>query len=370
MVTYSHNKIGELMVSDFRRNKKTLVSNTGLNSQTGFSVAVDWLDVTFRNVHAMQAVEDILSEAEALLADEIDFSPTRATFNGRGWDGSGRGLKGTLVFYDAGSDTDEAATRSPELKICMSGRVIGAAEQKAVAYWLNGRAEANQLDCTRIDIALDDHEKFIKMATITEAFRAENFFNASETEYQDTGKRGQDRGITLYFGSKKSDKRLCIYDKTIESLGRILGNRWEARLRRKAARVGLFQWIEANLKSEDNVKRWCCNVVTGLIDFRDRSGDDPNRLRCEVLDWYQSLCDKLRAVPARIRTPLVAMTMQRSIDWVVKSVAPTLFSLKSVLESDFAPFLECVLGQGSDRLSNQRRKLLHTTAKKQLYYET
>jgi hypothetical protein len=346
------------------------VSNTGLNSQTGFSVGVDWLDITYRNIPTLQVVEDVLSEVEALLSDEIDFSPTRATFNGRAWSGSGRGLKGTLIFYDAGSTDGDCEARAPELKICMSGSVIAGAEQKAIAYWLNGRAEQNALDCTRIDIALDDHEKFIKMETITQAFRAENFFNASETEYEDSGKRRQDRGITLYFGSKKSDKRLCIYDKTIESAKRILGNRWEGRFRRIAARVAMFQWIQANLKDENTVERWCTNVVTGLIDFRDRSGDDPNRLRCKVLDWYQQLCDRLRAVPARIRKPIVAMTMQRSIDWIVKSVAPSIFSLKSVLGDDFSPFFQSLLTQGADRLSNPRRKLIHTTERGQLYYET
>ncbi len=347
---------------------ETLSSNTGLDSQPAFSIALDWLDITFRKVHDLQEVEAILSEVCALLDDEIDFSPTRPTMNGKAWDGSGRGLKGTLVFYDAGSSSDEQANRWPALKIAMSGSVIAATNQQAVAYWLSQRAIENELDCTRIDIALDDHNKFVNLGKITQALRAENFFNASETEVTDSGKKGEDRGTTLYFGSKKSDIRLCIYDKSIESKGRLTGNRWEGRFRRKAARVALFQWLEANLHDEAAVISWATDTVVGVIDFRDCSTGDPNRLRCPVLDWFSEFCNELRATPAKLRIPVVAVTVQRSIDWVIKSVAPTLSLLKSVLTTDFNKFLEENIYEGGIRLANVKRRLIDSTDKQQLVY--
>lgn len=343
-------------------------SNTGLNSPPAFTVALDWLDITFRNVPTLPDVEQILSEVEALLTDEIDFSPTRATFQSREWHGSGRGLRGTQVLYDCGLDADGELVKPPALKIIMNGSVISQADQHAIALWLNGRAEVNDLDSTRVDVALDDHEKFIELGKITEALKKGNFFNASETDYQESGKRGKNKGITLYFGSPKSDKRLCIYDKTIQSLGKMLGNRWEARFRRGAARAALYEWIEANLHSEETTARWCKNVVVGLIDFRDRSIDDANRNRCEVLDWFSSFCDELRANPARIRVGIQPATVQKSIDWVIKAVAPSLALIRSIITTDFQQFLQESIQAGGDRLSAVKRNLIKNTNKQELCY--
>lgn len=347
---------------------QTPTSNTGLNSQEGFSVALDWLDITFRSVPDINDVWQIVSEAEVLLGDEIDFSPTRATFNGKEWDGSGRGLNGVLLFYDAGCDADDMPNRPPALKIAMSGSVIGGANQTAIALWLNDRAEQNQLECTRIDVSLDDHEKFIDLGKITEAKRNGDFFNTSWSGYMESGKRGEDIGVTLYFGSPKSDKRLRIYDKTVESKGAVLGNRWEAEFRRKAAKEALYQWIEASIEDEKTVCQWCKDTVLGVVDFRNRSSGDPNRFRCPTLGWFGRLVKRLQAVPCRIRSPKPVVTVQKSIDWVVKSVAPTLSIIKDVLKGDYDEFIRESIYEGACRLSNMKRNLIDSTDKQQLVY--
>lgn len=348
---------------------QTLNSNTGLNSQPAFTVAIDWLDITFRQIADIHEIEQILGEVEALVDDQLDFSPSRATTNGRYWDGSGRGLRGTLIFYDAGKSTEDDPTDKPkQLKICMSGSVIGPANQQAIAYWLNGRAEKNQLDCTRIDIALDDHEKFIELGKIAEAVSNEDFFNTSYSAIHKSGKRGETKGVSYLFGSPKSDKNLIVYDKTVESNNRILGNRWEARFKRKAAGVAVYDWISAFIKSDDTAARWCVDVVLGVVDFRDRSGDDPNRNRCAPLRWFELLAQRLRSYPIRIRVAAIVPTVQRSIDWVQKSVAPTLSLLKSVLQDQYNNFLESVVYEGGVRLSNQKRELINTTDVDLLYF--
>lgn len=343
-------------------------SNTGLNSQVGFTVGLDWLDITFRKVPTLTEVYDIVGEVEVLTDDEIDFSPTKPVFNGKEWQGSGRGLRGTQVFYDAGCDDDDKPSRTPALKVAMSGRVVGSAAQGAIALWLNDRAERNDLDCTRIDISMDDHEKFVNLGKITDAKRAGDFFNTSWSAYMESGKRGHDIGITVYFGSPKSDKRLRVYDKTVESNSKVVGNRWEAEFRRKAAKVALYQWIEANQKDEETVVQWCKDTVTGVVDFRDRSSGDPNRFRCPILGWFASLIKRLQAAPCRIRSPKPVITVQKSIDWVVTSVAPTLSMLKTVLKGDYNRFIEESIHEGACRLSIVKRKLIESTDSTQLAF--
>jgi hypothetical protein len=343
-------------------------SNTGLNSQNGFSIGLDWLDITFRQVPDMDELERILSEAEALFNDEIDFSPTRATFNGREWQGSGRGAQGTLVFWDSGIDQRGERRSTPMLKLCFSGRLMASANQPAVAHWLFGRRESNELDCSRIDIALDDHDKVVPLWKITQAKDEGNFFNALYYGYHESGKRGQDKGIAVYFGSPASTKRLCVYDKSVESKGRIQGNRWEGRFRKKAAKVVLYQWIDKSLENENSCTRWCADIITGIIDFRDRTSNDPNRFRCKVLDWFSDFIIQLKASPIRVRIAAVAMTVQRSLDWVVKSVAPSLSLIKSVLLEDYSEFIQTTIYEGGVRLSLQKRKLIDTTDRSLLLY--
>lgn len=347
---------------------QTPTSNTGLNSQTGFTVGLDWLDITFRKVPDINDVWQIVSDVELLLDDEIDFSATRATFNGRNWDGSGRGLKGVQLFYDAGYDGDEFPQRSPALKIAMSGRVVQEADQHLLALWLHGRTWINQVECTRIDIALDDHEKFVDLRKITQAKRTGNFFNTSWSAYMESGKRGEDIGVTVYFGSPQSDKRLRVYDKTVESNSVVVGNRWEAEFRRKAATEALNQWIEASVNDKKDVAQWCKDTVLGVVDFRNRSSGDPNRFRCPVLGWFKRFCKRLSASPIRVRVAAPTITVQKSIDWVIKSVAPTLSIIRDVLKGDYNKFISEAMTEGNCRLPLTKRRLITTTSKQQLVY--
>jgi hypothetical protein len=370
MVTYAHYKIGELMVSDFKRNMKTLVSNTGLNSQGEFDVGVDWLDITFRNIADSADLYSVIAELEQLSKSEIDFSPSKPVFNGREWDGSGRGSTGILLWFDAGDPFDAFAPKPAQLKIALSGKVIAAIDQEKLAKWLIDRMLVNELDCTRIDICLDDRDKFINLKHVRRAGRRGNFFNASWRGYQESGKRGEDIGMTCYFGSPSSSRRLRVYDKTVESKNTILGNRWEVEFRKKLAKETLYQWLENIDAGKEIAARWCKNIILGAIDFRDRSSDDANRYRCKPLPWFEAFLAKLRASVITIRAATPKLTIQRSIEWVKAAVAPTLFSLKSVLADDFPLFLDAMLQEGSDRLSILKRKLISTTEKEQLYYDT
>jgi len=343
-------------------------SNTGYESQPAFTVGLDWLDVTFRKIGSQSEIREILSEAEALLNDQIDFSFERPTYNGRQWQGSGLGIRGTRIYYDSGCASASVPVRSPQIKIVASGSVIGPIDQYAVALWLSNRMHTNDLDATRIDIALDDHLRFIDLGKVTDAYISGNYFNSSEGEVIISGRRSQDRGVSVYFGSKSSDKRAIFYDKAIESAGKQTGIRLEGRFMRKAARATLYQWIENATDEEKDVGQWMQNVCVGLVDFRDRTSDDPNRARCPVLNWWSAFLDKLRANPIRIRVPAIAQTAQRSIDWVEKSVAPTLALLKSVLNSDFEDFLTAAISEGGKRLSNVRRQLIDDTDKSRLVF--
>jgi len=356
------------MVSDFHRNETTRSSNTGYDSQPRFQTAIDWLDFSLRTVADMTELYAIISELEALTSSQIDFSPTKPVFNGRMFDGSGHGTTGLRLWFTAGDPFAAIAPVPMQLKVAMSGSVIGAIDQMDLANWLISRMVGNDLDCTRLDVCLDDRDSFVNLDDVLSASELDNFFNASFSGLQTGGKKGELKGRTIYFGHQSSNRRLRVYDKFVESGGKILGIRWEVEFRKQLAREALYEWLEKSDQCPATVARWCKNTVVGAIDFRDCSGGDPNRARCPVLNWFAAFVSELRATPLVIRAAIAEQTMQRSIDWILSAVAPTLFSLKSVLDTDFPKFFDELLNDGADRLSNLRRKILRDANKSELIY--
>lgn len=347
---------------------QTLVSNTGSNSQPDFQVAIDWLDITFSNLDGADNARQIVKDFEELTTDQIDFNPSQSTFNGHQWDGCGRGVKGTLLWYQARRSDAEGHPLPAKLKIALSGSVLAQTDVKTLAFYVTDIASHFQPECSRIDIALDDLKKFIKMGRIADAMHSGDYFNTSYTAEIVSGNRGEPKGTTLYFGAPSSDKRLCIYDKTIESKGKLDANRWEARYRRKAANQVFHVWVQFERDAPESVPRLLQNYVLGLVDFRNRDGNDPNRARCEPLRWYSDLCRVLRAKPARVTVKAVVQTIQKSIDWTIKAVAPTLFTLKAALGDHFPKFFEDLIKKGADRMSNTRRRALKEANRAELCY--
>lgn len=350
---------------------ETLASNTGYDSQPAFECGVDWLDFTFRTIKNQTEVEKILSEVEKLTGDIIDFSFTKPVFNGRLWNGSGRGTRGVLVWYDQGEIDDKGnRQKSEQLKFSFSGRVMSAVDFSDLMHWLISRAGRNSLDCTRIDICVDDKKRLVSLGKITQAMKAGNFFNATYRGLQLSGNRGENDGVTIYFGHPSSHKRLRIYDKFAESKGQVEGIRWEGQFRKAVASEILFTLLEKFDDSLTAATDYFKCVVTGLIDFRDRTGDDPNRARCPVLPWFREFCDALKACPIKISIALKPPLVQRSIDWLTKSVAQSLSVVKKVLQDDWQQFIETTITEGGERLNNNKRRLISITNRDDLIYGT
>lgn len=353
----------------------TPISNTGYDSRNRppaetpkWSIGLDWLDFSFRNLAGQYEAQTLLDEYQAIFGRHIAFAPGHAAFNGCQWDGSGVGSDGSLAWFRA-AKTDEYGEQHPAvLKIALPGSAIAQIDTMALGKWLNIAGDGRELDCSRIDIALDDHEKIIKLRKIAEARESGNFFNCSYSEIITSCLRGELEGVSIYFGSRSSDKRLRIYDKTIESKGKTLGNRWEAQFRRKAAYEAFSLWLSAVERGEGVTRHLLQNIVLGIVDFRHRDDNDKDRKRCVQLSWYQFMLEHLKAVPARISVPKVEQSAQKSINWVKKSVASTLAGLSIILHDDFSGWLQRTIAEGSAKLTNARRAIIHDADVMELLY--
>jgi len=80
------------------------------------------------------------------------------------------------------------------------------------------------------------------------------------------------------------------------------------------------------------------------------------------------MCEMLKSLPVRLRVARPVPSMQRTVDWIKKSVAPSLASLKSVMGSSFSWFMTEQIKDGTARMTEQRRKLIADTDMMELCY--
>ena len=416
--------------------KKTRASNTGSQSQIGFSIGVDWLTYTHTQVQSGQELDDILKALATLASDQIDFCANRpCTDHHKKWAGSGCSAKqlrlwynppqsvdkknamswdgnllshpnllppphfpmpaeaveyvkkqlpkyarlehnpASVTVYDLNTgiphkhhgysiviDDDDVVEQSGELRVSMSARYLDHVDMSELAAYLLTVKDVYGLRCSRFDAALDDHEKQIPLSVVEQARCDRNFFNVRTTSVvvSDNITRNE-IGRTMYFGSRQSEAFLRVYDKTIESRGKRIGNRWESEFKGKKADKCLHEWLAAMADDKRTANRLLVDVVLGTVDFRDKSAGDKNRKRCPPLEWFAEMCEMLSAIPVRLRVARPVPTMQRTVDWMKKSTAPSIASLKKLLGSNFNWFMNDLVADGERRMTKQRRKMVADT---------
>ena len=417
-------------------------SNTGPDSQTGFSIGVDWVTYTHDQLHTGREVKDIIGFIESIANDQVDFCSDRPRYdNHKQWLGSGVSKKGLLLWYNPPRSSEDLLIKSRdgnlishpgllpmphepvrpwdaewiqaqlpsyaaleytddrptvydpetgqahqhhgysivpaegcvsvpgELRISMSARYLDNVSMTQLAAYLNVVKECYGLRCSRFDIALDDHEKRFPLELVEQARCDRNYFNVRKSSVvlcYDVAANTQ--GMTVYFGSRQSEALMRVYDKTVESKGERIGNRWETEFKGKKADKALREWLSAMADDERKASSLLVDMVFGTVDFRDRSKGDKNRKRCPRLKWFDEMCKMLSAVPVRLRIPRPKISLQRSLDYVKKSVAPTLASIHKALGSEFPEWLSKQIEDGNRRMTLVRRKMSEDVDISQLYY--
>lgn len=145
---------------------------------------------------------------------------------------------------------------------------------------------------TRIDIAFDDHTGVIDLQKIVNDVDKQNFvskFHADSITYTCSSGR---RGYTIDIGSRKSDIKFRIYDKSFE---RKLddGSHWvrfEIQLRNERA----FNFIvELNNESVGNI---FCGVITNYIRFVVPDIRDSNKRRWHTRKYWSDIVGNVSAI--------------------------------------------------------------------------
>jgi len=140
-------------------------------------------------------------------------------------------------------------------------------------------------------------------------------------------------GATVYLGAPGSRQRLRVYDKGLESLGKMNCIRWELESRKQAAET-----MAVALAYQD----WGSVMVSrlvGFVDFRDANSHSEVEER-QRLPWFQLLVGLARKASAYL--PKVPRTVEEVVCWLDNAIGPSLAVAMRFWKGDLAPLLDIV----------------------------
>lgn len=315
----------------------TPVSNTGLFPQNSqFPVSVDTLTLNLRRVATAKGAKDAIAMIEEFFHEKIEYSLSRPTFMMKQWSGcSIRSLRGTQIHWNAPKEYGYG-----HLRVHLPGKALSGVSLVDLHDILQVLDGIYALDCSRIDIAVDDKSGDDYLGFVRSAQIHGNYTGFRSHRYITSARIGQKEGQTLYFGSSSSDKQLRVYDKQIESGSSSSWIRWESQLRKAAANDVFSYWLNVRDRTANVLAVTLGGIVSGAIDFIDRRKRQKDLSRCNRFNWWEALRSRMGAA-FKPKTERKVNLLQDKIGWICKAVIPSLSAVKAYMgECDFWNFIE------------------------------
>ena len=144
-------------------------------------------------------------------------------------------------------------------------------------------SQPDNYNITRVDIAYDDFNKLLDLDLICRLSDnwSENLITLYRSGQEIKGK-GEDRSRTQYFGSKRSENFMRIYDKQAEKRTSYHWIRWEISLKKEYAFNFLKQFVDSDL----SLGQLFSSLVLHYIRFIDSDLSDKHNGDVVFLDWY------------------------------------------------------------------------------------
>lgn len=207
---------------------------------------------------------------------------------------------------------------------------------------------------SRLDIAVDDIGcSFFTAKDICELVRRDEYSSRFRCGRIEEG-FGDEQGMTVYFGSRKSDLMLRVYDKAaeLEDKKKVSDvqscTRWELELKNEYAHK-----VAGMLSCGDLIGKVCTGILANYIRFINP--DNVRKSRCTTLDsWLDFIGSASKLLLYQKRAP---STVQSCYDWIKHQCAPTFAMLCLAFDGDI-DFLTDLLNNGRLRLSNRHQEML------------
>lgn len=236
---------------------------------------------------------------------------------------------------------------------------LGGMEEFAQAKDLFDKLSSRNCKVTRMDIAYDDYEKLIMPSDFNFWLVHKRIRTQSQTMQYVTSK--SDAGGTFYIGRRGSARYMRIYDKNHESKGKINAIRYEFELRREWAQKVMDLVTSGTFFTFKDLVADFIAIVQEYDYENGSSGTISMRKSRAELDekWFKflELCGKVVLnddSPVDLTIPRVKKeySIRRSIDWVIRQLAPSLFVLHETIGVD--RLMEIVDYHGRSRLKKDK----------------
>lgn len=218
----------------------------------------------------------------------------------------------------------------------------------------------------RVDLAFDDFAGFLRFKRIHKAiaqgllvtrWRSLRWLSSYSTD-------NEEKGMTLYLGSRSSDSFCRIYDKRLEVIAKAT-NRGET----VSAESLPSHWVRLELEfSDDHASavvrslvdssypaQTALSILRKLMDFKRPSGDT-NISRRLPISWWAKFTQEVERFPMRVPRP--RRSLYDSQRWLSRSVAPSLamvVDFQEELGNSPCVYFEALLADGRLRQSSAHR---------------
>jgi hypothetical protein len=223
---------------------------------------------------------------------------------------------------------------------------LSASEQLTMVMVLRSKG----VHFTRVDGCIDDYSKSVRPSDLVAAFERGELVTRSQRKLFHRGLDGS--GDTLAIGSRSSERFCRVYDKDVQSDGRVDAVRVEVQLRDGAAADFVRRLSEPDADLAGVV---LCEIVS-MMDFRE-VGSDSNvsrRLRCA---WWDAFVNGAR----RVATPslgLLPLSLERSSKWLKQCAPAVAMVFQGAMDGDLGQ-LVALLQVGRARMGPRHRMALH-----------
>lgn len=201
----------------------------------------------------------------------------------------------------------------------------------------------------RLDLAINDRAGILDIPDLTakcnreecvSLFRSFKSYASGElVKHNEQDKAGM--GHTLYIGSLKSEVYFCCYEKNYEQYAKLgiptseapIKNRFEIRLKDERAYYAVRE-----LLTHYDAEQTAFSIINHYIRFVDR---EPEKRKTEwkLNDRWAWFIGKDRP-PVKLTTDPEPYTLERTLGWISRQVAPTLKMLKKIDAGNCTSYLK------------------------------
>lgn len=322
-----------------------------LNPESQLTLVIDYVRIRFPTTDIKHIIQDILKLKIDFLLHE-DF-----------------GFFGYPEHYVIG-DIFILGSQSDEKGVLLELKGKGCRQMESYLYAQDRSWYDFLLDCLvdggvmkRLDLAINDMVGMLDIPELTKKsengecvslFRTFKSYRSGELVRHEE-KEGM--GNTLYIGSLRSEVYFCIYEKDYEQYVKFgipieeapIKNRFEIRLKNERA-----YYAVKDLLTYQNAERTAFDIINYYIRFADRN-DKKEPSNWETNAKWACFIGSNRGM-LRLTTKPEPYTLQRTLQWLSRQVAPTLKMAMKLDENNDTKIIETMIEQA--KLSDRHEKII------------